>query len=78
MSELLALLTMAKEAGFETGTILSIGFIAWRLRKSTTKEVDKVVEAIKGHNVLLADHSSRLSSIETDVKAIETQVGLNK
>ena len=54
--EILAILTTAKEAGFDTGTILALGAIAFKLRsdvkKEVSKQVDKVVDAIKDHNTL--------------------------
>ena len=66
--DFISLLTTAKDAGFETGTIASIGFIAWKLRsdvkKEVGKQVDKVVDAIK-------DHNTRLSNLENDVQGIK-------
>lgn len=71
--EIIALLTTAKEAGFETGTIVSIAVIAVMLRRDVTKildkQVDKIVKAIGAHN-------DRLNVLETDVKEIKTK--LNK
>lgn len=73
MAELLTILTTAKEAGFETGTIVSIAVIAVMLRRDVTKildkQVDKIVKAIGAHN-------DRLNVLETDVKEIKTK--LNK
>lgn len=69
--ELIALLTTAKEAGFEFGTIISIGVIAFKLRADVKKEVgghvDKVVAAI-------TDHNTRLSNLETDVQGIKKKL----
>ena len=66
--DIISLLTTAKDAGFDTGTIISIGFIAWKLRsdvkKEVGKQVDKVVDAIK-------DHNTRLSNLENDVQGIK-------
>lgn len=71
--EIITLLTTAKEAGFETGTIVSIAVIAVILRRDVTKildkQVDKIVKAIGAHN-------ERLNVLETDVKEIKTK--LNK
>ena len=66
--DFISLLTTAKDAGFEMGTIISIGVIAWKLRsdvkKEVGKQVDKVVDAIK-------DHNTRLSNLENDVQGIK-------
>ena len=66
--DFISLLTTAKDAGFEMGTIISIGVIAFKLRsdvkKEVGKQVDKVVDAIK-------DHNTRLSNLENDVQGIK-------
>lgn len=67
MAELIAILTAAKEAGFETGTIMSIGAIGFALHRMTNKQVDKVVKAIEGHNV-------RLNNVEIDIKDIKKKL----
>lgn len=67
MAELIAILTAAKEAGFETGTIMSIGAIGFALHRMTNKQVDKVVKAIEGHN-------TRLHALETDVSDIKKTI----
>lgn len=66
--DILSLLTTAKEAGFDTGTIIAIAAIAYKLRKDVKtevgKQVDKVVDAIK-------DHNKRIDTLEvgfTDLK----------
>ncbi len=69
MAELLTILTTAKEAGFETGTIAAIMAIGFALHRVSNKQVDKVVKAIEGHN-------TRLGSIELDVKEIKAHVGM--
>lgn len=52
--DILSLLTTAKEAGFDTGTIIAIAAIAYKLRKDVKtevgKQVDKMVDAIQNHN----------------------------
>ena len=72
MTEILAILTTAKEAGFEMGTIVTIGIIAWKLRadvkKEVSRQVDKIVVAIAGHN-------ARLDNLEGDVKEIKKRLG---
>ena len=72
MMEILAILTTAKEAGFEMGTIISIGVIAWKLRsdvkKEVSKQVDKVVDAIK-------DHNKRIDSLEESVSDLKKRIG---
>ena len=69
--ELIALLTTAKEAGFEFGTIISIGVIAFKLRADVKKEVgghvDKVVAAI-------TDHNKRIDSLEESVSDIKKKL----
>lgn len=69
--EIISLLTTAKDAGFEFGTIISIGVIAWKLRtdvkKEVSKQVDKIVAAI-------TDHNTRLSNLETDVQGIKKKL----
>lgn len=73
--ELLALLTTAKEAGFEFGTIISIGVIAFKLRADVKKEVgghvDKVVAAI-------TDHNKRIDSLEESVSDIKKRMSADK
>jgi len=73
--ELIALLTTAKEAGFELGTIMSIGVIAFKLRsdvkKEVGKQVDKVVDAIK-------DHNKRIDSLEESVSDIKKRMSADK
>lgn len=77
--ELITLLTTAKDAGFETGSIVSLMIIYFMLRKFVSKEnnelkvvlntqVDKIVAAINIHN-------QRLESLETDVKEIKKKIG---
>ena len=73
--ELISLLTTAREAGFEMGTILSIGVIAFKLRsdvkKEVGKQVDKVVDAIK-------DHNKRIDSLEESVSDIKKRISADK
>lgn len=73
--ELIALLTTAKEAGFEFGTIISIGVIAFKLRADVKKEVgghvDKVVAAI-------TDHNKRIDSLEESVSDIKKRMSADK
>lgn len=73
--ELIALLTTAKEAGFELGTIISIGVIAFKLRADVKKEVgghvDKVVAAI-------TDHNKRIDSLEESVSDIKKRMSADK
>lgn len=77
--ELVALLTTAKDAGFETGSIISLVVIYFMLKRFVTKQndelkivinsqVDKLVSAINVHNL-------RLESLETDVKEIKKKIG---
>lgn len=77
--ELITLLTTAKEAGFETGSIVSLIIIYFMLRKFVSKQneelktvlntqVDKIVSAINVHN-------HRLEILETDVKEIKKKIG---
>ena len=73
--EVLALLTLAKEAGFEAGSIISLVTIYFMLKKFVVKQneelkavlnvqVDKVVKAIGQHN-------ERLDGLESDVKLLK-------
>lgn len=59
---------MESGAGFEFGTIISIGVIAFKLRADVKKEVgghvDKVVAAI-------TDHNKRIDSLEVSVSDIK-------
>ena len=70
--DLISILTTAKDAGFEMGTIISIGVIAWKLRsdvkKEVSKQVDKVVDAIK-------DHNKRIDSLEESVSDLKKRIG---
>ena len=77
--ELVALLTTAKDAGFETGSIISLVVIYFMLKRFVTKQndelkvvintqVDKLVSAINIHNL-------RLESLETDVREIKKKIG---
>ena len=72
--ELISLLTTAREAGFEMGTILSIGIIAWKLRADVKKEVGKQVDKIV---LAITDHNTRLSNLETDVQGIKKKLQNN-
>jgi hypothetical protein len=73
--EVVALLTTAKELGFESGSILSLVVIYFMLKKFVTKQntelkevlntqVDKMVKAIGQHN-------ERLDGLESDVKLLK-------
>lgn len=77
--ELVTLLTTAKDAGFETGSIISLVVIYFMLKRFVTKQndelkvvintqVDKLVSAINVHNL-------RLESLETDVREIKKKIG---
>lgn len=70
--ELIAILTTAKEAGFDTGTIIALAAIAFKLRsdvkKEVSKQVDKVVDAIK-------DHNKRIDSLEESVSDLKKRIG---
>ena len=72
--EFLKILTTAKEAGFELGTIMSIGVIAWKLRSDVKKEVGKQVDKIV---LAISDHNSRLSNLEADVHGIKKKLQNN-
>lgn len=72
--EILTILTTAKDAGFELGTIMSIGVIAWKLRADVKKEVGKQVDKIV---LAISDHNSRLSNLETDVQGIKKKLQNN-
>ncbi len=74
MMEIISLLTTAKEAGFEFGTIISIGIIAWKLRSDVKKEVGKQVDKIV---LAISDHNSRLSNLEADVHGIKKKLQNN-
>lgn len=70
--DLISLLTTAKDAGFDTGTIIAISVIAFKLRsdvkKEVSKQVDKVVDAIK-------DHNKRIDSLEDSVSDLKKRMG---
>lgn len=77
--ELITLLTTAKDAGFESGSIISLVIIYFMLKRFVSKQndelknvinnqVDKLVKAINVHNL-------RLESLETDVKKIKKKIG---
>lgn len=77
--ELITLLTTAKDAGFESGSIVSLIIIYTMLRRFVSKQneelkvvlniqVDKIVSAINVHN-------HRLEILETDVKEIKKKIG---
>ena len=72
--EIIAILTTAKDAGFELGTIMSIGVIAWKLRADVKNEVGKQVDKIV---LAISDHNSRLSNLETDVQGIKKKLQNN-
>lgn len=71
MTDLISLLTTAKNAGFEFGTIISIGVIAWKIRTDVKKEVSKQVDKIV---VAISDHNTRLSNLEADVHGIKKKL----
>lgn len=77
--ELITLLTTAKDAGFESGSIVSLIIIYTMLRRFVSNQnedlkvvlniqVDKIVSAINVHN-------HRLEILETDVKEIKKKIG---
>ncbi len=70
--DFISLLTTAKDAGFDTGTIIAISVIAFKLRsdvkKEVGKQVDKVVDAIK-------DHNKRIDSLEESVSDLKKRIG---
>lgn len=70
--DIIRLLTTAKDAGFDTGTILALGAIAFKLRSDVknevSKQVDKVVDAIK-------DHNKRIDSLEESVSDLKKRIG---
>lgn len=70
--DFISLLTTAKDAGFDTGTIVAISVIAFKLRsdvkKEVSKQVDKVVDAIK-------DHNKRIDSLEESVSDLKKRIG---
>lgn len=70
--DFIAILTTAKDAGFDTGTIVALALIAFKLRKDVQKEVsrqvDKVVDAIK-------DHNKRIDSLEDSVSDLKKRIG---
>ena len=80
--EIIAILTAAKEMGFDVGHLISLGIIAIMIMRNIKKfvtaqnaelskvvnaQVDKVVRAIEGHN-------SRLDTLEKDVKEIKKKI----
>lgn len=69
--DILSLLTTAKEAGFDTGTIIAIAAIAYKLRKDVKtevgKQVDKVVDAIK-------DHNKRIDNLEVGLEDLKKRL----
>lgn len=77
--DFVTLLSTAKEAGFETGSIISLIIIYFMLKKFVTEQnnelkfivtsqVDKLVSAINVHN-------DRLETLETDVGEIKKRMG---
>ena len=70
--DIISLLTTAKDAGFDTGTIIAISVIAFKLRSDVknevSKQVDKVVDAIK-------DHNKRIDSLEESVSDLKKRIG---
>lgn len=70
--DIISLLKTANEAGFDTGSITAIAFIAFKLRsdvkKEVAKQVDKVVDAIK-------DHNKRIDSLEESVSDLKKRIG---
>lgn len=78
MGDLIALLTMAKSAGLDIGSLVSLITIYFMLKKFVTKQndelktvlnaqVDKIVRAIGQHN-------ERLENLETDVREIKKKI----
>ncbi len=62
--EILSILMTAKEAGFDTGSILTLGFIAWRLDKRIDKKWDKLIEVLSSHN---ESNDRRFTKIEDHI-----------
>ena len=70
--EILAILTTAKEAGFDTGTIMALTAIAFKLRSDVKKEVSKQVDKVC---VAIAAHNKRIDSLEESVSDLKKRMG---
>ena len=79
MTELLGLLSLAKDSGFEVGSILTLGVIYFRveanskkrhkeMREENSKFWQKLIDTVKGHD----------EKNETRFKNIEDHIGLKK
>lgn len=65
MSELIALLTTAKQAGFDLGSLVSLVVIYFMLKRDLIKVIDKQFDKlIVAINSLEKAHNERLSKIE--------------
>lgn len=66
--EIVALLTAAKEIGFDIGQLSTLGLLYFMLRKDLMKVIDKqfnkLIDAIKS---LEATHNKRIEVLEVDV-----------
>lgn len=66
--EILTLLSTAKQAGFDIGSLVSLVIIYFMLRKDLIKVIDKQFDKlIVAINSLEKAHSERLSKIEAHV-----------
>ena len=64
MTELLALLTTAKDAGFEVGSMATLAIIYWRLDARIKKKWDELIAVLGAHNKA---NDERFNKIETHI-----------
>ena len=64
MTELLALLTTAKDAGFEVGSMATLAIIYWRLDARIKKKWDELIAVLGDHN---KKNDERFNKIETHI-----------
>lgn len=62
--EIIAILTLAKEMGFEAGHILTMVTVYGLLLRTVKKEFDKLIKAIKD---LEETHNKRIETIESHI-----------
>lgn len=62
--ELVTLLTTANEAGFQTGSLLGLAVIYWRLSKQNNKHWEELIKTLKGHD---DKNEQRFTNIESHI-----------
>lgn len=78
MADLIALLSTAKSAGFDIGSLASLVTIYFMLKKFVAKQNDELKQVVSSQVdkivIAIGAHNDRLESLEKDVGNIKQQL----